>query len=58
MKFFTITYQFLLHGAGFNYWDEILIFGGVGIVIIGLLLLSWREGRKKDNPDNPKRKRR
>ena len=31
----------LLHGAGGKY-DELIIFGGMALVLIGLAFLSWR----------------
>ena len=36
----------LLHG-GSGMWDEIFIFGGIGVIIMGLAFLSWRSGRDR-----------
>jgi hypothetical protein len=47
-----ISYQIpfipLLHGAGGPY-DEIIIFGGFGSLLIFLGYLSWRVGEEKGN---------
>jgi hypothetical protein len=36
----------LLHGAS-GFWDEIFIFGGIGVILLGLAFLSWRSGRTR-----------
>jgi hypothetical protein len=28
-------------------WDEIFIFGGIGVILMGLAFLSWRSGRDR-----------
>ena len=37
----------LLHGAGGKY-DELIIFGGMALVLIGLAFLSWRASEAKN----------
>lgn len=37
----------LLHGGGTGYWDDLIGFIGILVVIGGLLLLTWRAGKKK-----------
>ena len=37
----------LLHGAGGKY-DELIIFGGMALVLIGLGFLSWRASEAKN----------
>ncbi len=46
----------LLHGTGASGYDEILIFGGIGLVILVLVYLSWRAG-KKNKRERSKRRR-
>ncbi len=49
---------FLLHGAG-GAFDEAIIFGGIGLMLGGLLFLMWRSGRKKkDRREHRRRGRR
>jgi hypothetical protein len=36
----------LLHGAA-GFWDDLIGFIGILVVIGGLLLLTWRAGKKK-----------
>ena len=36
----------LLHGAA-GLWDEIMIFGGIGVILLGLSFLSWRNSRAR-----------
>ena len=36
----------LLHGAGGKY-DELIVFGGMGLILIGLAFLSWRASEAK-----------
>jgi len=38
----------LLHGTGGSAYDELLIYGGIGGIVVALGLLSWRASRKKD----------
>ncbi len=37
----------LLHGAGGAY-DELIIFGGIGLLLVGLAFLSWRASKGKE----------
>ena len=37
----------LLHGAGGPY-DELIIFGGIGVLLIGLGFLSWKASKDKE----------
>lgn len=37
----------LLHGAGGAY-DELIIFGGIGLLLVGLAFLSWKASKGKD----------
>jgi hypothetical protein len=45
--FLDPTYVPLLHGAGGSY-DELLIFGGIGAILIVLVYLSWKASKNKD----------
>ena len=36
----------LLHGAGGKY-DELIVFGGMGLILIGLAFMSWRASEAK-----------
>ena len=38
----------LFHGASGKY-DELIIFGGMGLILIGLAFLSWRASEAKQN---------
>ena len=38
----------LLHGTGGSAYDELIIFGGIGVVIVVLGYLSWRASKQKD----------
>ena len=36
----------LLHGSA-GQWDEVAIYGGLGLVILAMLGLSWRASRRR-----------
>ena len=38
----------LLHGTGGSAYDELIIFGGIGAIIVVLGYLSWRASKQKD----------
>ena len=38
----------LLHGTGGSAYDELVIFGGIGAIIVVLGYLSWRASKEKD----------
>jgi hypothetical protein len=38
----------LLHGAGASAFDELLIYGAIGVLLIGLGFLSWKASKGKD----------
>lgn len=38
----------LLHGAGGAAYDELIIYGGIGALLIGLGFLAWKAGKEKD----------
>ncbi|MBN4064778.1 hypothetical protein JYU04_03475 [Dehalococcoides mccartyi] len=44
---FDSVYLPLLHGAGGSY-DELIIFGGIGVLLVGLAVLSYRASKGKD----------
>lgn len=46
----------LAHGAGVGGWDEVVIFGGIGLIVVGLIFLSWRAGRKRKQAEARRRK--
>ncbi len=48
----------LLHGAGVAGFDELAIFGGIGVIILGLIYLSWRSGRKRKRAGGTRRRSR
>jgi hypothetical protein len=48
----------LLHGVGGSRYDELVIFGGLGLIIGVLVLLSWRAGRKRKKGTKRRRRRR
>ncbi len=48
----------LLHGAGISGFDEIAIFGGIGLIIGALIFMSWRAGRKRKALQGGRRRRR
>ncbi len=37
----------LLHGIGGAAYDELIIFGGFGVIIVVLVYLSWRASKDK-----------
>ena len=37
-----------LHGTGGAAYDELIIFGGIGAIIVVLGYLSWRASKEKD----------
>jgi hypothetical protein len=47
----------LLHGSGGAY-DELLIFGGIGVLLLVLGFLSWRASKGKDERRNKRKARR
>ena len=47
----------LLHGAGGKY-DELIIFSGMGLILIGLGFLSWRASEAKHERRRKRRTRR
>lgn len=47
----------LLHGAAGPY-DELLIFGGMGLLLVALGYLSWRSTKSKDERRKKRRVRR
>ena len=47
----------LLHGAGGAY-DELIIFGGIGVLLVGLGYLSWRASKTKDERSKKRRAKR
>ncbi|MDA0259185.1 MAG: hypothetical protein O2972_10910 [Cyanobacteria bacterium] len=48
----------LLHGEGGSRYDELVIFGGLGIIIGVLILLSFRTGRNRKNKKRARQRRR
>jgi hypothetical protein len=48
----------LLHGVGGSKYDELVIFGGLGVIIGTLALLSWRSGRRRKQRTGQRRRRR
>lgn len=38
----------LLHGTGGSAYDELIIFGGIGLIIGVLGYLSWRASKQKE----------
>ena len=38
----------LLHGTGGSAYDELIIFGGIGAIIVVLGYLSWQASKEKD----------
>tara|TARA_Y100001934_G_C12386059_1_gene795806 strand:- start:5460 stop:5645 length:186 start_codon:yes stop_codon:yes gene_type:complete len=47
----------LLHGA-FGAYDELIIFGGIGVLLVGLAYLSWRASKDKDERRKKRRAKR
>ncbi len=54
---FETTYLPLLHGAGGAY-DELIIFGGIGLLLVALIFLAWRASKGKDERRKKRRSRR
>jgi hypothetical protein len=48
----------LLHGTGVSTYDELLIFGGIGLLLVVLGYLSWRSSKGKDERRKKRRARR
>jgi len=48
---------FLAHGVGTGRYDELIIFGGMGLIIAGLAFLSWRAGRKRKRSQSSRRRK-
>ena len=46
----------LAHGTN-GAFDEIAIFGGIGLIILALIFLSWRAGRDKKRREERRRRR-
>jgi small neutral amino acid transporter SnatA (MarC family) len=46
----------LLHGAGGAY-DELIIFGGIGLLLVGVGWLSWRASKEKERRKKARRDR-
>ncbi len=44
---FDTTYLPLLHGVGGAY-DEAIIFGGIGVLLVVLAFLSWKASKGKE----------
>jgi hypothetical protein len=51
------TYLPLLHGTGGAY-DELIIFGGIGLLLVVLGYLSWRASKGKGERRKKRRARR
>jgi hypothetical protein len=47
----------LLHGAGGQY-DELILFGGIGLLLVGLAFLSWKASKGKDERRRKRQARR
>ena len=49
----------LLHvlGGGGGVWDELVMFGGIGLVIGTLVFLSWKAGRDRQRREGGRRRR-
>lgn len=56
MTDFNLPY-FLLHGAGVDRYDELIIFAFLGGIALVLLGLSWRRGREKENAKKRKNRK-
>ena len=54
---FEIAYLPLLHGAGGAY-DELIIFGGIGVLLVGLAYLSWKASKDKEERRKKRRAKR
>ncbi len=46
----------LLHGVGGAY-DELIIFGGIGLLLVGVGVLSWRASKDKERRRKARRDR-
>ncbi len=47
----------LAHGTGAAGFDEIFIFGGIGVIIGALIFMSWRAGRQRKKNGGRRRPR-
>lgn len=54
---FDKTYVPLLHGAG-GAFDELIIFGGIGVLLVGLAFLSWKASKGKEQRRKKRKARR
>ena len=54
---FDTTYIPLLHGVGGSY-DEAIIFGGIGVLLIVLGFLSWKASKGKEKRRKKRKARR
>ena len=52
-----MTRLLLLHGAGGTY-DEAIIFGGIGVLLIALGFLSWKASKGKEERRKKRKVRR
>ncbi|MBT3555746.1 MAG: hypothetical protein HN926_06145 [Chloroflexi bacterium] len=52
-----MTRLLLLHGAGGTY-DEAIIFGGIGVLLIALGFLSWKASKGKEERRKKRKARR
>lgn len=52
-----ITYIPLLHGASGKY-DELILYGGIGLAIVVLGFLAWRASKRKDERRRKRKARR
>jgi hypothetical protein len=52
-----MTYIPLLHGVGGAY-DEAIIFGGIGVVLVVLAFLSWKASKGKEERRRKRKARR
>ncbi|MDP6055470.1 MAG: hypothetical protein QF676_03985 [Dehalococcoidia bacterium] len=54
---FDATYLPLLHGVGGAY-DELIIFGGIGLILVVLGYLSWKASNGKEQRRQKRKARR
>lgn len=54
---FDTTFIPLAHGAGGAY-DELIIFGGIGLLLVVLAYLSWRASSNKEERRKKRKARR
>ncbi len=47
----------LLHGTGGSAYDELIIFGGIGLIVVVLGYLSWKASKEKDRRRSKRRSR-